>query len=296
MTLKSLSLKQTALSLLSVSALALMACGDSMETTTSEIVTTHNVNLLDYPLSSVLSCLPDENALVAAHRGTSRSWDIPENSLEGLTRLIDAGTLIAEIDIAGLKDGEHILYHDGVWERKSTGQGPVASSTSEDRDKILLKSFAGTLSSERPPLLSDVLKLSKGKIFLEVDFKSSAKTDEVLRQIRQNNMSDQVVLIAYTDERAKELHALAPEMLLSAPGEGKGKGLAPNKTLLWMGRDIGSAVAPTDTAGYIGMIGRDDPAETKAKRAKFLVSDYPNDLPAILGPDNMSKISKCLKA
>jgi len=110
MTLKSLSLKQTALSLLSVSALALMACGDSMETTTSEIVTTHNVNLLDYPLSSVLSCLPDENALVAAHRGTSRSWDIPENSLEGLTRLIDAGTLIAEIDIAGLKDGEHILF------------------------------------------------------------------------------------------------------------------------------------------------------------------------------------------
>ena len=295
MKLNTLTLKAAALSFASFSLLAFTGCTAANEKKPNVQANSAKVNLLDYSLSNVLACLPDENSIVAAHRGTSRAWDIPENSLEGLTRLIDAGILIAEIDIAGLKDGQQIIFHDGVWERKTTGQGPVASSTSADREKILLKSFAGTLSAERPPLLSDVLKLSKDKIFLEIDFKSSAETDVVLRQIRENDMSDQVVLIAYTDERAKELHALAPEMLLSAPGEGRGKGLTPEKTLLWMGRDISSALAPTDNLGYIGMIGRDDAIAPKAKRAKFLVSDYPDQYDPILGPDNSDEIAACLK-
>lgn len=285
--------------LVGATALFFTACQASVDTTpaaqTSDTSTTSKT-LFDYSFESVLACVPEDSAMIAAHRGVSRAWDIPENSLEGLQRLIDGGTLIAELDIAGLITGEQILFHDGVWERKSTGSGPVASTTLEQRDKILLKSFAGTLSAERPPFFEDALKLTKGKMFLEVDFKSSAKTDEVLRLIREYDMADQVVLIAYTTERAQELHALAPDMLISAPGEDKGEGIAPEKTLLWMGRNVDEATEPTNTAGYIGLVSRDDNIEAKAKNAVFLVSDWSTDLPAIVGGADVDDVMACLKA
>ncbi len=286
----------------SLTALIAVACqpkavvSDVLEAPVVEIASETKAvpNLFDYSFADVLACVPKDNAIIAAHRGVSRAWDIPENSLEGLRRLIDEGTLIAEIDVAGLKSGEQILFHDGVWERKSTGTGPVASSTLEDVEKILLKSFSGTLSSERPPFLEDALKASKGKIFLEIDFKSSAKTDDVLRMIRDNDMADQVVLIAYTSERAKELHALAPEMLISAPGEDKGEGLTPEKTLLWMGRNIDQATEPTQALGYIGLVSREDDVKAKAANAVFLVSDWSTDLPAIVGEGGKDVLYNCL--
>lgn len=277
-------------------AVILMTACQSTETTESvkPAAETSEASLFDYSLAEVLACVPEQGALVAAHRATSRSWDIPENGIGGLKRLLEAGTLIAEIDIAGLKSGEQILYHDGTWDRKSTGTGPVASSTFADREKILLKSFAGTLSAERPPLFEDVLKLTKGKMFLEVDFKSSAKTDKVLKLIRDYEMENHVVLIAYTTERAQELHALAPEMLISAPGEDKGEGITPEKTLLWVGRNLDQVTEPTNALGYIGLVSRDDNVEAKALNGVFIVSDYADELPAIVGGVKESDILSCL--
>jgi glycerophosphoryl diester phosphodiesterase len=287
--------KLTLITLFSVGLLGCSGQSNSTETSVSESPAPPiSLDLLKYPLGSVLKCLPTENALVAAHRGTSRAWDIPENSLEALDRIINHGTLIAEIDVAGLKSGEQILFHDGVWDRKSTGKGPVASSTWDQAEKILLKSFAGTLSSERPPLLTDVLDSAKDKIFLEIDFKSSAKTDIVLKQIRERDMSDQVVLIAYTSQRAKELYNLAPEMIISAPGNDRGRDLNPNKTLLWMGRDISTDLDPTETLGYIGLLGKDDNKSTKASPSVFLVSDWPTDHSAIIGDLDNTKMKSCL--
>jgi len=285
------------LTLLSASLLALTACADTTSSSDTPVKVSESqqaLNLLDYSLEKVLTCLPKEEAIVAAHRGTSRAWDIPENSLGALERLLEVGTLIAEIDVIGLKSGEQVLFHDGVWDKKSTGTGPVASSTYADVEKMLLKSFAGTLSAERPPLFSDALKLTKGKMFLEVDFKSSAKTDKVLDIIRAHDMADQVVLIAYTQERAEELYALAPEMIISAPGDEKGRNLDPQKTLLWMGRNVDKATEPTTTLGYIGLIGRDDNASAKAGPAVFVVSDYPDELPQILGKGDKSQMRACL--
>ncbi|RKQ69439.1 glycerophosphoryl diester phosphodiesterase family protein [Litorimonas taeanensis] len=291
----------THLALGSFTALALIACQNQAaeqkneaQTNTVTPVSEAPLNLLKYDLIDVLSCLPNNNTLIAAHRGTSRAWDIPENSLQGLNLLIEAGTLIAEIDVAGLKSGEQILYHDGVWDRKSTGKGPLASTTWDTAETYLLKSYAGTLSSERPPLLSTVLDLAKDKIFLEVDFKSSAKTDDVLRLIRERDMAGQVVLIAYTQERAKELQALAPEMLISAPGEDKGQGLNPKTTLLWMGRNITSQMGKTDMAGYIGLVSKEDNISEKAAQSVFLVSDWPTDYPAIIGEYDQQAYATCL--
>jgi glycerophosphoryl diester phosphodiesterase len=125
-------------------------------------------------MKTALSCLPDGAAMMASHRGISREWDMAENSLAGLERLIADGYRVAEIDLAGTKDGTLFLYHDGVWEEKSTGTGPVAATLTADLDTILLKNRAGEVTSERPPTFAQVLETAKDRLYLEIDFKSSA--------------------------------------------------------------------------------------------------------------------------
>ena len=152
--------------------------------------------LTSYPLKQHFKCLPDSAAILAAHRGTSKGKGLAENGKAGLEVLIDKGVMIAEIDVAKTKDGTHFLFHDGVWDDKSTGQGPVASSTWSKAQSYLLEDTEGRLTSETPISFENYLKLAKDKIYLEVDFKSSAKYEDVISLIRKHDMADKVILIS----------------------------------------------------------------------------------------------------
>lgn len=101
------------------------------------------------PLRKHLECLPKPAAFVAAHRGTSKKENLPENAKSSLNALINDGILIAEVDVVGLKDGTHVLFHDGVWEEKTTGKGPVASTSWEDAQDFLLLETDGDYSADR---------------------------------------------------------------------------------------------------------------------------------------------------
>ena len=109
--------------------LSLFACAPNETKTVSSANPTASKHLASYPLRRHFKCLPDNAALLAAHRGTSRGRGLAENAKLGLEALIKNGTLIAEIDIAKTKDGTHLLFHDGVWDDESTGRGAIASTT-----------------------------------------------------------------------------------------------------------------------------------------------------------------------
>ena len=230
------------------------------------------------PMRKALACLPREAAMIAAHRGTDERWrDQAENSIGALNALIDKGILIAEIDVAGLKDGTLITFHDGVWDDISTGKGPISRSRKSDLEKILLKSRKGGLTSDRPPEFTDMLRAAKGKIYLEVDFKSSANAAAVIKSIRNEDMSDQVMLIAYNPKQAANLARLAPEMLRSNPPEATRQDHA-----VWMGYGVangGGGKAENYSQQGIFTIGRlGDPSRqppfTKLKTAAdILVTD-----------------------
>jgi len=189
------------------------------------------------PLIDYMGCLPEETALVAAHRGTAENTIYPENSLSALKALLEKGYLVSEVDVAGLKDGVHILYHDGVWDEKSTGKGPIASSTWSDAEKILLEDTNGNLSADRPVKFEDYLLAAKGKIYLEIDFKSSSKYETIIDLIRKHNMTEQVLLISYNEGQTKKLIRLAPDMMLSV-GSNEALGqtrFEPNQIAAWIG-------------------------------------------------------------
>ena len=89
----------------------LMACNAKMRSS-DEIDTTVTVaSLENWPsLSKRLDCLPEEGVLIAAHRGVSRGMGLAENTIESLKALYAGGIRLAEIDVAQLKSGEHILF------------------------------------------------------------------------------------------------------------------------------------------------------------------------------------------
>ncbi len=286
--------------------LSLTACNETAENAPVEVAAQTAVpvsldvapetkdNLLaKYPLRKQFGCLPEEAAFVAAHRGVSKGEGFAENSGGSLAELINRNILFAELDIAGLKDGTHILYHDGVWEEKSTGIGPIAASTWADAEAVLLQDTDGNLTSERPVKLADVLAMAKDKIYLEIDFKSSAKYEVVIDAIRAAGMADRVILIAYNEAQARRMAQLAPEMLLSVTLNSEADiskleavGVSRSNMNAWLGR------GPYNDAfaGKLKELGipvlawpARDAVQSTAGPAALIVSDFAFGLEPIVG-------------
>ena len=255
----------------------LTAC-KAPQTESPNSVQTNDAQATLAPMRKALSCLPREAAIIAAHRGTDERWrDQAENSVSSLNKLIETGILIAEIDVAGLRDGTLITFHDGVWDDISTGNGPISLSTKSDLNNILLKSRKGGITSDRPPEFKDMLRAAKGKIYLEIDLKSSANTSAVIKAIKDENMSDQIMLIAYTQKQASQFARLAPNMLRSNPTDATKKNHA-----VWMGYGVANGggrkaenynAQGIFTIGRIGDPNRQPPFSKLRTSADILVTD-----------------------
>jgi glycerophosphoryl diester phosphodiesterase len=267
----------------------------------------------------LFSCKPADAAFVAAHRGTQGGSPYPENTLEGLKALAEKGVQFAEVDVARLKDGTMILWHDGVWDRGSTGKGPIAASTWADAEKLLTKDTLGNVTSFRPSKFMDVLAWAKDDIYLEIDFKSSVNTGQVISAIRDAGMIDQVILISYSVEQALELHTHAPEAALSVgiskPGDIKAleiRGIPKSVMTGWTGRGPQSnaleermrlnqipilAGSFFDLDDKLQKTGRFEEYLEFAKPADLVVTTYALDAQKVLGlsKNRKDEISACLK-
>lgn len=280
-------------SALLLSGMGLLACSVDSEPTQSEptrIAETESRSGLP-PIRRFLSCLPEEAALVAAHRGTGEGLGAPENSLSGLNALIDQGILMAEIDIAKIKDGTLISYHDGVWDDKSSGRGPVVATTATDFARIRLKDVNGSIGGEAVPTLAEMLDTAKGRLYLEIDFKTSADIDRVIAEIKARDMVDQVVLIAITDAEADILKPFAEEFVLSLP-----RSSALPDQGVWVGgawRD-GALTGLPHQAIRIGSQWRTD-GPSGAKPLDILVTDEITAFEPIAGLTDKRAFESCLK-
>ena len=206
-------------------------------------------NITPFPsVFDVFACKSDNLAFVAAHRGTDASSEYPEDSLIGLQKLVEHGVPFAEIDIAKLKGGPMILFHDGVWNKRATGPKdilakPLAATTWEESQKLLMKDATHHITATRPGTFADILKFAKDKIYLEIDFKASSKEADVIDAIRKAGMIKQVILISYTPEQALRQYRLAPDAMLSVgifkPGDIKAlqvRGIPVSHMSAWTGK------------------------------------------------------------
>lgn len=151
--------------------------------------------------------------LLAAHRG-GPSTGYPENALETLLNVDSQIPALLEIDIRRGPDGGLVLLHDETLERTTTGEGALIDAG--DLSDIRLEDNEGDATRFKIPSLAEALEWADGEAMLELDVKD-VPFAEVIEAVRAAGAEEEVVIITYDLETAREVHALAPELLISAP-------------------------------------------------------------------------------
>ncbi|MEM6856457.1 MAG: glycerophosphodiester phosphodiesterase family protein [Pseudomonadota bacterium] len=166
-------------------------------------------------LSAMLDCFEEAGkTVISAHRG-GPSAGLPENGIETMDAIMAAVPAIMEVDVARSSDGVHFLMHDRTLDRTTNGTGNAAERPWDELRALNLVDEAGWETLYKVPSLREALDWAKERTILQIDFKRSASFEEVVALIRETNMEDRVILIAYSQGQAVKLHSLAPEMLIS---------------------------------------------------------------------------------
>jgi glycerophosphoryl diester phosphodiesterase len=140
---------------------------------------------------------------VIAHRGAWRS--APENTLENLQRCIDGSAEAsnpssryawAEVDVRRTADGHHVLMHDDMLDRTTTGHGPVSdASLAEVRSLDAGSWFGEAFAGVRVPTLAEALRLARGQIGLYLDARG-VDPARLVADILDAGMAGQAMVIA----------------------------------------------------------------------------------------------------
>lgn len=149
------------------------------------------------------SLISPENpdVLVIAHRGVWQTT--PENSLAALHEAIHQGADIIEIDAQTTADSQVVVIHDAHLDRTCDYQGEVATMSLAAVRRARLKAADGregmVLTSERVPLLEELLEEARGRIVVNVDIKYARDFDRIVALILSMNMADGVLLKSKID-------------------------------------------------------------------------------------------------
>jgi len=153
--------------------------------------------------------------IVCAHRANYSG--APENSLKSISDAINNGIGMVELDIRQTKDGQLVLMHDTTIDRTTNGSGKVSDFLLEELQQFNLYKENGTLTNEKIPTLKEVLKLTRGKIYIDLDIDKKASFSKVFPLIDQYGMLKQVLFYSSELNVIKDMINLNNENVLVMP-------------------------------------------------------------------------------
>jgi glycerophosphoryl diester phosphodiesterase len=143
----------------------------------------------------------NEVTLVIAHRG---AWgraapNAPaENTLEAFEAAIALGADMIELDVRRTRDGHLIVFHDA-----RVKAGPIGS--------LHYEALTAKGAKSRPPLLQEVLALTKDRIALNLEIKEAGYIEETIALLRPFGL-DRCLVSSFLDDVVWEAKRLAPEL------------------------------------------------------------------------------------
>lgn len=152
--------------------------------------------------------------LIGAHRGLGSGK--PENTLSALQASIESGVDIIELDLRSTSDGAIVVLHDRTVDRTTDGKGPVSGFSLAALRRLTVE--PGASNDARPdhvPSLAEVLELSRPhKAKLLLDIKDGRRLDlaAVIREARDNHLSDRIVVGVRRLADLKAVKAINPEV------------------------------------------------------------------------------------
>jgi glycerophosphoryl diester phosphodiesterase len=141
------------------------------------------------------------NCLVIAHRG---AWGaaVPnapaENTLEAFEAAIVLGVDMIELDVRRTRDGQLVVFHD------ARVKGVLTSSLAYDALKT-------RHTKGHPPLLKDVLELTRDRIALNLEIKEAGYVADTIALLRPFGL-ERCLVSSFLDDAVREAKALAPQL------------------------------------------------------------------------------------
>ena len=154
-------------------------------------------------------CLFVPRPLVIAHRGASA--EAPENSLAAFARALALGADGVELDVRMSRDGIPVVFHDATLARLAGRRQRLGRLTFADLRSVRVR-------REGIPSLAEVLALIRDRALTQIELKTGASVEAVVRVVRQARAVDRVILASFAGDAVRAAQRLAPgipRMLIS---------------------------------------------------------------------------------
>jgi len=162
--------------------------------------------------------------LVIAHRG-GRSLG-PENTVYTFKRAVELGTDVLEMDLQTTSDGSLVILHDRAVDRTTNGKGAVDGFTLSELKKLDAgyrwspdhsMSFPLRNKGVTIPTLTEVFKaFPDTRINIEIKSSQVNTIQDLCRTIRDNGMSQRVMVACFDAGKLGEFRSICPEVATSA--------------------------------------------------------------------------------
>jgi len=155
---------------------------------------------------------------IIAHRGISGK--APENTLSAFSRAFETpGITMIELDVRISQDGQIIVLHDRTLQRTSTGNGAAHNYTMTELRQFDAGSwFHPSFSRERIPTLAEVLRLARGRTWVNIELKgdfffraSDVFVRRVVETVRKEGMEDFVLYSSFTHDLVARIRRMEPK-------------------------------------------------------------------------------------
>lgn len=154
--------------------------------------------------------IKEDKVIVCSHRGFGKF--AAENSMDAFNLSIEKGVEMIEIDVRMSKDGRLVLMHDATIDRTTNGKGSI-SQLSYDELSLFNLYNGSQLTIAKIPLLEDVLNAVRGKVYIDVDVKST-HIRETYELIKLYGMQDQVLFTVYDLQANTQLKKIDENLLI----------------------------------------------------------------------------------
>jgi len=124
--------------------------------------------------------------LYIGHRGTRTIFD--ENTITAFEKAIEFGANCVEFDVRETKDGKLIILHDPTLDRTTNSSGLLKNLYYDEIKEFRTKNHNDTI-----PLLSEVLKILKGKTMFMIELKDDNIKEDILKIVNNHNLLEDCI-------------------------------------------------------------------------------------------------------
>lgn len=160
------------------------------------------------------SCLFVAKPLIIAHRGASAEQ--PENTLAAFRRALALKVDGIELDVHVTRDGVPVVFHDSSLRRLTGMRGKIARQTWSELAPLRVRG-----SDESIPSLVDVLRLTRGRVVVQIEIKAGVPLAPVVRAVKSARALEWVIFASFSLDAVRDARLLAPDVPRMLISEGR---------------------------------------------------------------------------